>query len=195
MLLPLAEIRLLPVPFPENPKHRLTRCNLSLSIAGNLIPALIALGHPGFVPKPWHGYLFVVALCTVCFLINGYLAKHLPLLEGFVLCITIMAFVSIVIVLLVLSPKQTASEVFQTFTPESELGTPGMLRLIASQVLLVYSLVASDSTAHMAEETQHAASVIPRAMVWSYFIIGLRTYTNGQQGDTLRDNYVPSYIQ
>jgi amino acid transporter len=84
-----------------------------------------------------------------------------------------MAFISIVVVLLVLSPKVTASEVFQTFTPASELGTTGMLGLIASQVLLIYSLVASDSTAHMAEETQHAASVIPRAMVWSYFIIGL----------------------
>ena len=117
--------------------------------------------------------MFVVALCTVCFLINGYLAKHLPLLEGFVFCLTIMVFVAIVIVLLVLSPKASASEVFQTFTPTSELGSVGLLELISAQVLLIYSLVASDSTAHMAEETQHAASVIPRAMVWSYFIIGL----------------------
>ena len=115
----------------------------------------------------------MVTLSVICFLINGYLAKHLPLLEGFVLCITIMAFVSIVIVLLVLSPKISSNEVFQTFTPASELGSSGMLELIAAQVLLIYSLVASDSTAHMAEETQHAASIIPRAMVWSYFIIGL----------------------
>lgn len=142
-------------------------------IAGNLIPSLIALGNPGFVPTVWQGYLFVVALCVICFLINGYLAKHLPLLEGFVLCITIMAFVAIVIVLLVLSPKVSGSDVWQTFTPQSELGSGGMLSLIAAQVLLIYSLVASDSTAHMAEETQHAAYVIPRAMVWSYFIIGL----------------------
>jgi amino acid transporter len=142
-------------------------------IAGNLIPSLIALGNPGFVPTVWQGYLFVVALCVICFLINGYLAKHLPLLEGFVLCITIMAFVAIVIVLLVLSPKESGSEVWQTFTPQPELGSDGMLSLIAAQVLLIYSLVASDSTAHMAEETQHAAYVIPRAMVWSYFIIGL----------------------
>lgn len=164
-------------------------------IAGNLIPQLIALGQPGFIPTVWQGtyiydkaptrsksfvdatiltgYLFVVALCTICFLINGYLAKHLPLLEGFVFCLTIMVFVAIVIVLLVLSPKLTGSQVFQTFTPTSELGSVGLLELFSAQVLLIYSLVASDSTAHMAEETQHAASVIPRAMVWSYFIIGL----------------------
>ena len=67
-------------------------------IAGNLIPTLISMGNPDFIPKPWHGYLFVVAICVFCFLVNGSLAKHMPLLEGFVLCFTIMAFVSIVIV-------------------------------------------------------------------------------------------------
>lgn len=82
-------------------------------------------------------------------MVNGYLAKHLPLLEGFVLCITIMAFVSIVIVLLVLSPKLTGSEVFQSFTPSVELGSAGFLELMSAQVLLVFSILASDSTAHM----------------------------------------------
>ena len=101
------------------------------------------------------------------------MAKHLPLLEGFVLYIKIFAFVAIVIVLLVLSPKVSGNEVFQTFTPQSKLGWGAILSLIAAQVLLIYSLVASDSTAHMSEDTQHVASVIPRAMVWSYFTIGL----------------------
>ncbi|KAK3679543.1 hypothetical protein LTR78_001104 [Recurvomyces mirabilis] len=145
----------------------------AMFIAGNLIPTLISMGNPNFVPHPWHGYLFVVAICLFCFLVNGFLAKHIPLLEGFVLCFTIMAFVSIVIVYLVLSPKLSGSEVFQTFTPQSELGSVGTLELVSAQVLIFYSFVASDSTAHLAEETQHAAIVIPRAMVWSYAIIGL----------------------
>ncbi|KAF2722515.1 putative GABA permease [Polychaeton citri CBS 116435] len=145
----------------------------AMFIAGNIIPTLISLAHPAFVPQPYQGYLFIVAICIVCFLINAFLAKHLPLIEGFVLCFTVMVFISIVIVLLVLSPKLTGSEVFQTFTPSSELGTSGGLELVAAQVLLLYSLVASDSAAHMAEETQHAAVIIPRAMVWSYGITGL----------------------
>ena len=125
----------------------------AMFLAGNLIPALISMAHPNFQPKVWQGYLFVVAICTTCFLINGFLAKHIPLLEGFVLCFTVLAFVSIVIVLLVLSPKLTGSEVFQTFTPSSQLGTDGTLSLISAQVLLFYSFLGSDSTAHMAEET------------------------------------------
>lgn len=67
--------------------------------AGNLIPTLITLRDSTFVLQPWHGYLFVVALCILCFLVNGYLAKYLPVLEGVVFCFTISAFVAMMIVL------------------------------------------------------------------------------------------------
>lgn len=76
----------------------------------------------------------------------------------------------------VLSPKLSGSEVFQTFTPQSELSRTGTLELISTQALIFYSLLGSDSTAHMAEETRDAASVIPRAMVWSYTITGLLNF-------------------
>ena len=78
-----------------------------------------------------------------------------------------------VIVLLVLSPKLTGSEVFQNFKP---LGPKSTLEMIAAQVLLLYSSLGSDSTAHMAEETQHAATVIPRAMVWSYSMVSVQNF-------------------
>lgn len=142
-------------------------------LAGNLIPALISLMHPSVVPQAWQGYLFVVAICSLCFIINGYLAKYLPLLEGFVLCFMVMAFIAIVVTLLVLSPKLSSAEVFQSFP---QLDSTGILELIASQVFLFYSLLGSDSTAHMAEETQHANVIIPRAMVASYGIMGLASF-------------------
>ena len=47
---------------------------------------------------------------------------------------------------------------------------------MSAQVLIIYSLIGSDSTAHMAEETQQAAVVIPRAMVWSYGIVCLLNF-------------------
>lgn len=58
-----------------------------------------------------------------------------------------MAFAAIIITILVLSPKNTGSEVFQTFTPTNALGHTGTLELVAAQVLIFYSFVASDSTA------------------------------------------------
>lgn len=70
----------------------------AMFIAGNLIPTLISMQDPSFVPKPWHGYLFVVAICVFCFLVNAWLSKYLPLVEGFVFCFTVLAFAAIVIV-------------------------------------------------------------------------------------------------
>jgi len=143
----------------------------AMFLAGNIIPTLISLEHPSFVPTLWQGYLFVVAICLTCFTVNGFLAKHLPLLEGFVLVFMLVAFFSLVVVLLVLSPKISGAEVFQSFTPD--LGSVGTLELISAQILLFYSLLGSDSTAHMAKETEDAALIIPRAMVGSYTVMGL----------------------
>ena len=151
----------------------LTGVASAMFLAGNLIPTLISLAHPSFVPTVWQGYLFTVLICVICFLINGFLAKQLPKLEYAVICITIASFIVIVVVLLVMSPKLTGSEVFQTFTPSSELGSRGTLELISAQILIFYSLVASDSTAHMAEETRGAATVVPKAMMWSYIYFGV----------------------
>lgn len=167
-------------------------------LSGNLIPALIAMEDPSFVPQPWHGYLFVMALSTSIFLINASLTKYLPLFEAFLISFTVLAFAGIIIAIcmyrkitrsekathlypantraVAVSPKLSGPEVFQTFTPRSELGYHGTLELISAQTLIFYSLLGSDGTAHMAEETRHAAIVIPRAMVWSYCIVGLLNF-------------------
>jgi hypothetical protein len=86
---------------------------------------------------------------TLCFIINGYLARHLPLLEGFALSFMVLAFVGVIATLLVLSPKLSGSEVFQSFTPSSELGSRQALELVASQLGIFYSFLGSDSTVHM----------------------------------------------
>jgi choline transport protein len=119
----------------------------AIFLIGEIISAIISMQHPDFVVTAWKSYLFTVALCTVCFIVNSWLAKYLPLLEGFVLCYMMTAFVSTIIVLLVLSPKLTSSEVFQSFA--SDLGRTEILELVANQVLMFYSLTGSDSTAHM----------------------------------------------
>ena len=143
-------------------------------IIGNLIPALISLEHPDFVPHVWHGYLLVVLTCIICFLINGFFARHLPFLEKFVMVFTGLAFIVLIAVPLALSPKLSGAQVFQTFG--DSVGSTGMLEIMSAQILIYYSLLGSDSTAHMAEETEHAAIVIPRAMISSYLIIGIACF-------------------
>lgn len=58
----------------------------AMFIAGNLIPGLISLTYADYAPEPYQGYLFVIAIALTSFMVNTFLAKHLPLLEGFVLC-------------------------------------------------------------------------------------------------------------
>ena len=52
------------------------------------------------------------------YLINVYLVKYLPLLEGFIAAYMIIVLFSLIITLLVLSPeKNSAAVVFQSFEP------------------------------------------------------------------------------
>ncbi|KAK0871399.1 hypothetical protein LTR87_012862 [Friedmanniomyces endolithicus] len=140
-------------------------------LAGSLIHGVIVELHSDYVAEPWRAYLLVVALATIGALVNTYLSRKLPKLEGFAFLLTIAGFISVVIVLWVLSSEQrlTASEVFQTFSNDGGWSSLG-LSMVAGQILLVWTLTGADATAHMAEETRHASDVIPKAMILSYFI-------------------------
>ena len=80
----------------------------------------------------------------MAYIINVYLVKYLPLLEGFIAAYMIIVFFSVVITLLVLSPKNSAEVVFQSFEPIVG-GTNGIMAVLASQELLFFSLLGSDS--------------------------------------------------
>lgn len=105
---------------------------------------MAALAHPDFHPQPWHSYLVIVGVAILVYLINVYLVKYLPLLEGFIAAY-IIVFFSLIITLLVLSPeKNSAAVVFQSFEPILG-GSNGIMAVLSSQILLFFSLLGSDS--------------------------------------------------
>jgi len=110
-------------------------------LAGTLIQGVIVELHSDYTSAAWRGYLFVLALATIGALINTYLSRKLPKLEGIAFVLTIAGFASVVIVLWVLSSGRelTASEVFQTFSDEGGWGSLG-LSMVAGQILLVWAL-------------------------------------------------------
>lgn len=102
---------------------------------------------------------------------NTVAAKQLPMIEGIILVFHIFGFAAVLIVLWVLSPKITSSEVFGSF--DNEGGWSGMgLSLLVGQVTAIYGLIGSDGAAHMAEETKEASIIVPRCMIWSYLLNG-----------------------
>lgn len=141
--------------------------------AGFTLQGLILLANPDFDARPYQAYLFVVAIATSGLLVNSLLARYLPMLEGFVFVLFSISFLVFIVVLWTLPPHLTAAEVFQTF--EASTGWGLGLSMLTSQSNLLFLIIGSDSTAHMAEETRNASSVIPKAMVGSYIINGVFT--------------------
>ena len=135
------------------------------------IQGLIAITHDDYSPQPYQGYLFVIAMVSLGLLINTWGAKHLPLVEGVILIFHVFGFATVLIVLWVLSPRNTVSEVFTSF--ENSGGWSSMaLSMLVGQVTSIYGLIGSDGAAHMAEETRDASIIVPRCMIWSYLLNG-----------------------
>lgn len=88
-----------------------------LFLAGWLINICINYLNPSYTAAAWKAYLFIVALTTLGALVNTYLSRVLPKLEGIALILMLTGFGSIVIVLWVLGSdtQLSASEVFGTF--------------------------------------------------------------------------------
>ena len=68
------------------------------------------------MPTRWQATLLIFASVIAIGMFNVFGAKHLPLAEGIFVTCHIVALLPIIVVLLVLAPKQSASAVFTEFT-------------------------------------------------------------------------------
>lgn len=141
-------------------------------LLGVEIQGLVAINNPTYSPQPWQGYLFVILMVSIGLLLNTWGAKRLPLIEGIILVFHIFGFAAVLVVLWVLSPKNTAHEVFFNFKNNGGWQSIG-LGMLVGQVTSIYGLIGSDGAAHMAEETKEASIMIPRCMYWSYLLNGM----------------------
>ena len=62
-----------------------------------------------------HQTLLMIGLALLAVLLNAFLAKHLPLIEGVLLVFDVLGFFAVLIPLWVLAPKVSVSAVFTTF--------------------------------------------------------------------------------
>jgi amino acid transporter len=69
----------------------------------------------------------------------------------------------------VLCDRNSASDVFLTFTDNSGYNNVGIAYLI-SQIYVMFSCLGSDSVVHISEEVANASIIVPRAMWWSYVL-------------------------
>jgi choline transport protein len=104
-------------------------------------------------------------------LMNTYGAKHLPVLEGIVLVVTIFGFFCIIIPLWVLAPKAPASEVFGTFDNFGGWSSIGAACFVGS-ITATGSFAGSDAAVHLSEETKDASKSVPRMIIFTVVLNG-----------------------
>lgn len=138
-------------------------------ITGQMSQYVIALKNLDFGAHPWQCWLFVVAFCAGGVFLNTVGAKHLALLELVVAALFVLGYAANIIVFWVMSPHNSASQVFSTFENGGGWSNFGF-GILTAQTSALYLLIGSDGAAHMAEETQEASLNVPRGIIGSYCI-------------------------
>jgi choline transport protein len=136
-----------------------------------MIQGLLVLDNDSYVFERWQGTLLVIAVAAFAIIFNSFLAKRLPIIEGIVLIIHILGFFAVLIPLWVLSPRNSASDVFIGLTNFGGWPTTG-LSFMVGLLSPIYTLLGADSAVHMSEEIKDASIVLPRAIMWAAGING-----------------------
>jgi choline transport protein len=104
--------------------------------------------YPDYVFEPYQGTLLCIAVISFAILFNSIFAEKLPIVEGFVFFVHLFGLLAVVITLLVMAPKNSASMVFTEFDNGGGWSTSGV-SLMVGLLTPVYALTGVDSAVHM----------------------------------------------
>lgn len=135
-----------------------------------VVLALAEINEVDFHATKWQRCLLTIGVAAVVSAFNALAATHLSVAEGvFALC-HVYALVPIVVSLWVLAPKRSATDVFLHFTDNGGDWPTIHLSVLVGQLPSIFTWLGSEATSHIAEEIEEPDTVLPRCMVWSYFI-------------------------
>jgi choline transport protein len=136
----------------------------------DIVQAMILVVDPTYAATRWRGTLFTIAAAAFVSTFNIVLASHLSWCEGVFATVRFFAYVPVLVGMFVLSPKRSAGDVFSHFTQTDGKWPDTSIALFVGQVSNLYVMLGSDGVAHLAEEIEDAGVVLPRSMLWSYYI-------------------------
>lgn len=135
-------------------------------IFATVIQGMAVTYHPSYVPQRWHATLIIIALSCVEGALNLFALEYLPLLQQILAFPHAIGWIVVIGVMAGLAPHADAHQVFLEFA--SEGWQPIGLSLMVGQITAVYTMILSDSAAHVSEEVEMAGAAVPRAMMWSF---------------------------
>jgi amino acid transporter len=120
-------------------------------LTGSLIQALISINNPNYDPTNWQETLLIFAMVLILFIANIWGAKGMPVVQNVLLGFHIGLFFTLIVVLWVKAPHNTAEVVFTQFTNEGGWSSLGV-SLMIGQISAIYGSVGSDAPAHMVSQ-------------------------------------------
>lgn len=158
---------------------------LECLIIAQLVQAVAEIHNVSYVATGWKGALITIAAATLVAAFDIFAAAHWRIAEGVFATCRAFAYVPIVVTLWVMvSPKSSAREVFVNFRDFTGTWTTTGLSALVGQVTGVFINSRSDALAHLAEEVEDAAVVVPKGMVWSYVLVS----------GCFNESYVPTML-
>ena len=148
-----------------------TTCT-TLYLAASMIQGLLIQNNSAYSPQRWHATLIGYAILAFSIFINTYLARALPKIESLCLLLHVFGFFFVLIPLVYFGPHGDPSAAFTQFLNEGHWPTQGLSFFIGLTTSMI-AFVGLDAAAHMAEEIEDAAIVIPRSMIASVAINGV----------------------
>lgn len=144
----------------------------TLYLASSMIQGLLIQNDSSYAPQRWHACLIGYAVLAFSLFINTYLATLLPKIESVVLLLHVFGFFFVLIPLVYFGPHGDPSTVFKPFLNEGHWSSQGLSFFIGLTTSMI-AFLGLDAAAHMAEEIEDAAIVIPRSMIGSVAINGI----------------------
>ncbi|RDW80954.1 hypothetical protein BP5796_05652 [Coleophoma crateriformis] len=144
----------------------------SVFLVGTLLQSFITVNYPAYAPTRWQATLIMIAVTVVIYSLNMWAAGAMPVVQNVMLVIHIAGCLAIVIVIWVLSPRNTADVVFTQFLDQGAWGSMG-LTLMVGQSSAIYGLIGTDMVPHLSEEIRDASRTVPHTMISSFLLNGL----------------------
>ncbi|KAF7194323.1 Choline transport protein [Pseudocercospora fuligena] len=140
-------------------------------LVGTLIQSLAYINHPEYSATNWQGTLCVWAITLIVLLGNVYGGNAMPVFQNLMLILHVFGFLTIIVCIWVLAPRNSAEVVFTQFYNGGNWSSMG-LALMVGQISAIYACICSDAAAHMSEEIKDAGRTVPKAMIGSYVLNG-----------------------
>jgi len=117
------------------------------------------------------------AVLGFALLVNTYLGRMLPALEGIAFICHVVGFVVVLMVVAYLGPRNPSRQIFDInysyAIGENFSKYPNSLAFMLCLTTSLSSLLGADAAAHMAEEVRNASLTVPRAMMATVGINGV----------------------